>query len=109
MQLEWKIMTMDCYPSAGDVSSVVYNVSWKATIIDGDHTAVTTGATGIKDELSNKFIEYGDLTEVDVLGWLFDTLGPDKGQIEDSLKKSIKMLKTPPTIRLPLPWQDITG
>jgi len=109
MQLEWKILSMDCYPAVGDVSNVVYNVSWKTTIVDGDHTAVTTGATDVGDELTDSFIEYNELTEKDVLDWLFDALGSDKEQIEDSLKKSVKLLKNPPSVRLSLPWQDITG
>jgi hypothetical protein len=109
MQLEWKILSMDCYPDVGDVSNVVYKVSWKVTIIDGDHIAVTTGATDVGNEQTDGFIEYNELTETVVLGWLFDALGSDKDQIEDSLKKSVKLLKNPPSVRLSLPWQDITG
>jgi hypothetical protein len=109
MQLEWKILSMDCYPDVGDVSNVVYKVSWKVTIIDGDHIAVTTGATDVGDEQTDSFIEYNELTETAVLGWLFDALGSDKDQIEDSLKNSVKLLKSPTSVRLLLPWQDITG
>jgi hypothetical protein len=109
MQLEWNILSMDCYLTVGDVSNVVYKVSWKVTIIDGDHIAVTTGATDVGNEQTDSFIEYNELTETVVLGWLFDALGSDKDQIEDSLKKSVKLLKSPTSVRLSLPWQDITG
>jgi hypothetical protein len=109
MQFEWKILSMDCYPSVGDVSNVVYKVSWKATAVDGDHIAVTTGSTDIGDASTDDFVEYDNLSEATVLGWLFDSIGADKVQIEDSLKKSVNMLKNPPSVRLQLPWEDTAG
>jgi hypothetical protein len=104
MLLEWKIMTMDCYPAKSGVSNVVYNLGWKATIVDGSHTIVTTGSTDIPVEITSEFVDYNNLTETLVLDWLFSAMGSDKTQVEDSLKESMKELKTPSTIRLRLPW-----
>jgi hypothetical protein len=109
MQFEWKVLSMDCYPTVGGVSNVVYNVSWKATVNDGDYTAVTTGSTDIGDASTDDFVEYDNLSEASVLRWLFDTIGTDKDQIEDSLKKSVKLLQNPPSVRLQLPWEDTAG
>lgn len=109
MQFEWKILSMDCYPSVGDVINVVYKVSWKATAVDGDHIAVITGSTDVGDPSSDNYISYDDLSETIVLGWLFDSIEADKVQIEDSLKTSVNMLKNPSSVRLHLPWQETIG
>jgi hypothetical protein len=82
---------------------VVINISWSATIQDGECTASTSGDTLVKRESdSATFIPYKDLTEEKIIEWLQTAV--EWTSPEDELKKEIEKLKAPIYAK-GLPWQ----
>jgi hypothetical protein len=75
---------------------------WDASLTDGDYSASSYGSESFtRDVDSPTFIEFADLTEADVVGWL--TL--DEG-LEASLQAKIDAQKTP-TVLNGTPWSEV--
>lgn len=96
--ITWSISDLAHYVNSGGVI-VAY---WQATAVDGAYSASAYGtASFIPDPDSPDFIPYEDLTESDVLDWVYSRV--NKSDVEESLTGKIEEDKTP-AISQGVPW-----
>lgn len=100
----WSVTQMDAYPELDGEQDVVCMVWWTLVGTDGGCSDSTGGGTPITVDGSEPFTPYSQLTQEQVLGWVFDKMGPDvKTQIEQSVASQVakQAAKIQP---MPLPW-----
>jgi hypothetical protein len=102
MVINWSVTAMDCYPSEGGNTDVVFNVHWTCSGADGDYTG-SVYATCSVPAPSGSFTPYADLTQDQVLGWIWAN-GVDKDSAEAAVAQQIANAKNPPVVTPPLPW-----
>ena len=94
----WTISTLERELSDGGV--VVAH--WRATLVDGEHSASSYGTCGFTPDPSDpSFVAYDNITEDMALGWCWAEL--DKDAIEASLAAKIELDKNP-TKGVGVPW-----
>jgi hypothetical protein len=98
----WKIESMIVKPQDGSHTDVVVTAAWRCSVSDGDKTASNYGSMGFASPTGD-FAAYSDLTEADVLGWVWAN-GVDKAEVEANVARELDMLVNPPTVAKPLPW-----
>ena len=98
----WKIEQMIVKPVDGAYTDVVVTAAWRCTAVDGDYSASNYGSMGFASPTGD-FIAYPDLTEADVLGWVWAN-GVDKAEVEANVARELDMQVNPPTVPKPLPW-----
>ena len=98
----WKIESMVVKPVDGAYTDCVVTATWRCTAVDGNHSASNYGSMGFASP-SGDFIAYADLTEADVLGWVWAN-GVDKDEVEANVARELDMKVNPPTVPKPLPW-----
>jgi hypothetical protein len=98
----WKIESMIVKPQDGSHSDVVVTAHWRCTAVDGEHSASNYGSMGFASP-GGDFIAYPDLTEADVLGWVWAN-GVDKDEVEANVARELDMQVNPPVVAKPLPW-----
>jgi hypothetical protein len=94
----WKIAQLERNTADGGV--VVAH--WRATATDGDYSASSYGTAGFTpDSDSEDFVPFDNLTEADVLAWVYESV--DKDSVEASLAGQIEDQKAPQTVA-GVPW-----
>jgi len=94
----WTISTLERELADGGV--VVAH--WRATLVDGEHSASSYGTCGFTPDPSDpSFVDYDSITEDMALGWCWAEL--DKDAIEASLAAKIELDKNP-TQGVGVPW-----
>ena len=105
----WKIQSMDCYPTYEGETDVVFNVNYNCNGYR-DYSGSTYygnifGSVGVQYDTGSAFIPYENLTEIDVMQWVFDVLGSGSiSDIQNRVNNQINEQINPPTISKPLPW-----
>ena len=95
----WTISTLE--RELSDDGVVVAH--WRATAVDGDHSATSYGTCGFTpDPSSSDWVAYDDITEDMALGWCWAN-GVDKDAIEASLAANTEAQKNP-TQASGVPW-----
>lgn len=80
----------------------VITAHWRVTAKDEDYTATAYGTCGFTpDPTADGFVPYENLTEADVLEWVYASV--DKDAIEASLATKIEEQKAPKT-EAGVPW-----
>jgi len=75
---------------------------WRVSAEDGEYTASAYGTAGFTpDPTAAGFVPYADLTEADVLAWVWGSV--DKDEMEANLAQQIEDQKAPKT-QAGLPW-----
>jgi hypothetical protein len=98
----WKIESMIVKPQDGSHTDVVVTAAWRCSDSSGEFTASNYGSMGFASP-GDDFVAYPDLTEADVLGWVWAN-GVDKAEVEANVARELDMLVNPPTVTKPLPW-----
>ena len=94
----WSIVNMERNTADGGV--VVAH--WRVSAEDGDYTASAYGTVGFTPDASaDGFIAFENLTEADVLGWVYAEV--DQAETEAALAANIAEQKTPATTD-GVPW-----
>ena len=95
----WGIAQLDrIFPDGG-----VYTAHWTVTSVEGDYTASAySTASFTPDPTSPSFVPYDELTEAEVLGWVWAS-GVDKDAVEATLAAQIELQETPVTA-VGIPW-----
>ena len=94
----WSLPTLERELSDGGV--IVAH--WRCTASDGDFSASSYGTAGFsQDPEADSFIEYEDLTEAQVLEWVWESV--DKDATEAALAQKIDAEKHP-TTAAGVPW-----
>jgi myo-inositol-hexaphosphate 3-phosphohydrolase len=97
MNYQWNVVQMDRLTSDGFVVTVHYTVN----AVDGNYSASTYGTVGYTEQPNKQYIPYAELTEVEVVGWVQESLGKDS--VEADLAAQIEAQKNP-VQETGLPW-----
>lgn len=84
--MNWKIVQLD----RKTADNYVTTAHWNCSTQDGEYTAGVYGSVGFSGELTTP---YADLTEAQVLEWVWGQL--DKAEIESNLSAQIEAQKNP--------------
>jgi hypothetical protein len=86
----WTIATCEHDIATGGITVA----HWRCSAVDGDFTASAYGTCGFTPDASAEgFKPYTDVTEADVLGWVWGEI--DKGAMEENLAAKIAAAKSP--------------
>lgn len=86
--MNWKIKNMVVNPVVDGLTDVVISVEWICEQISEGGFGFVSQTSFIGPVNPNHFIQYKDLTEMDVLQWVW-SCGIDKQQVEESVLKQI--------------------
>lgn len=81
---------------------VVFNVYWICFGTDGTYDGSVYAPCTVPGP-GNPFTPYADLTQDQVLGWIWAN-GVDKAATEANVAQQIQNQINPPVLTLPLPW-----
>jgi len=97
----WTISTLE-RELQGDLAGGVIVAHWRATLVDGEHSASSYGTCGFTPDPSDPdWVAYDSITQDMALGWCWAEL--DKDAIEASLAAKIELDKNP-TKGVGVPW-----
>ena len=106
-QYKWTVNQMFCYPEAEGYQDVVFSAVWVCLGIDTvngvEHSATAYATTPIKLDPESSYISYKDLTQDEVLNWIWAS-GVDKDATEAEVDAKIQALAYPTIISPSLPW-----
>ena len=102
-EINWNISQLDCYPQVDGETDVVFTVHWQCNGTDGDYSGSVYSSTGVTLDADAPFTPYADLTQEQVLGWVWES-GVDKSATEAAVAQQIENQKNPPVVSPPLPW-----
>lgn len=105
---DWNCRTVDCYPTDGEYTDVVYNVHWIVTgtsdTLDPDgnaYTATSIGTQTISTSDLSSFTPFADLTNADVVAWTKAAMGADQvTALEANIQSQIDLEITPTSVTL---------
>jgi len=100
--MNWNITQLDVVPFEGDFDNVVVTAYWTLEGEQDGYSSSTYG-TATFPAPSDDFTPYDDLTEEQVLGWVWEN-GVDKDQQEAIVQARIDAQINPPIVTPPLPW-----
>lgn len=98
----WVIEWMQTTPVSATPSECVITAGWRCNGVDGEYTGTVYSTCSFPDP-SGSFTPYNNLTEAQVLGWVWAN-GVDKAATEAAVNQQIANAKNPPVIQPPLPW-----
>jgi hypothetical protein len=105
----WRVGAMECYPDFSGYIDYVFTVHWDCLsyysgVSGGPYNGRVYSCTLVPLN-TGEFIPYQNLTENQVLTWVWDTIGEDqKNAYQNSAGEQILNQITPPIVQLPLPW-----
>lgn len=100
----WTVQSIMVKPQESGQTNVVTIVGWLASDTDGVNEARSGGQTEIPTS-SETFVSYAELTEQQVLGWVWAVMGDQaKTALEVDLNMQLLYMQNPPAVQLPLPW-----
>jgi hypothetical protein len=101
--MNWSIISMQTQKQLDGLTDVVIGASW---LCNDDTDTVRTGGSTTFTPPQSSFVPYDQLTQMQVLQWVFDALGEDKVlSIEADLQAQLDYIQNPPVVVLPNPWQ----
>jgi len=94
----WTIANLERNVADGGVTVA----HWRVSEVDGDYSASSYGTVGFAPDASDpSFVAYDNLTEADVLGWVWAEV--DQSATEAALTANIEAQKNPTTAD-GMPW-----
>ena len=100
--MNWTIAQLERNTTDNGVIVAHWRVKAEETVGDVTYTASSYGTCGFNpDPTSPSFVPYEDLTEADVLAWVYESV--DKDATEAALAANIEEQKNPVT-ETGLPW-----
>jgi len=100
--ITWTVTAMNAYPQEDNLTDVVFNVHWTCAGTDGTYNASVYSTCSVP-LASGTFTPYPDLTQEQVLGWIWAN-GVDQTTTEATVNQQIQNLINPPVVTPPLPW-----
>lgn len=107
----WLVSEMKTKPSSDGLTNVVESCRWGVTGVDSQNPTIKFsefGNTHFDSPNSQEFTAYNDLTEQQVLEWVWSAPekkgGVDKTKIEKIVSEQIELQKNPPSVVLSNPW-----
>ena len=111
--ITWTVGLMDCYPTYQQNTDVVFTVHWDCTgyetVSGSTYNGRVYGSTGVTYHSGSGFTPYDDLTQPQVLGWVWEAMGSgSKQNYENAVQTQINNQINPPVVTPPLPWSSPT-
>ena len=100
--ITWNISQLDCVPQTAESADYVICCHWQCTGVDGAYSGQVYSTTSFA-VVEGAFTAYADLTQDQVLGWVWDN-GVDKDATEAAVEGQIEAQINPPIVAPPLPW-----
>jgi hypothetical protein len=102
--MKWSITQLNTYPEAEGQENCVASASWNVTHTEGEFTGSLNGGTAFKLNPDEPFTPYAQLTESQILEWVWASLGEEgKASAEADVQAQIayaqEQIQTPA-----LPW-----
>ena len=105
---DWNCKTVDCYPTDGEYTDVVYNVHWIVTgtsdTLDPEgnaYTATSIGTQTISTSDLSGFTPFADLTNADAVAWTKSAMGAEQvTALEANIDSQIALEITPVSVTL---------
>ena len=104
MEIIWDISQLDVKPTEGDLSDVVITAHWQCSGVDGDYSGGVYSTSSFSQP-GDPFTPYADLTEEQVLGWVWSS-GVDRHATEAAVAQQIEAQINPPIVSPALPWSE---
>jgi hypothetical protein len=101
--ITWTVTAMNCYPTVGSETDVVFTVHWTCSGTDGTYASSVYSTCSVPTPTGTTFTPYSDLTQDQVLGWVWAN-GVDKDATEAAVVQMIDNQINPPVVTPPLPW-----
>ena len=98
----WTVTAMDSYPTQPQ-PDCVFNVHWTCSGTDGTYTSSVYSTTQIPYISTDPYTPYAQLTQQQVLGWIYEH-GVNQSATEEAVAQKIANLVNPPVVTLPNPW-----
>lgn len=106
IEYTWAFPSLDVTYNEDGMTNVVNTVHWVYTAMDDIYTSTVYGAVGLPAP-GQPFINYDDLTQDVVEGWVLGALGEDAvDEMRLSLASKIEDQKAPKGGSLPPPWTE---
>ena len=102
MSCVWKVDSMLVKPIEDGRPDVVVTVNWSCSASANGKTASINGNMGFENA-GDPFVPYADLTEADVLEWVY-ARGLNKEQTEAVVAYDLEQMINPPVVDKQLPW-----
>lgn len=103
----WLVEQLTSYPTLDDHTDVVFSAAWRLNGTDGEHFATSYGSVGIAFEEGDDFTPYANVTSEMAIGWVKNALGANTViAYETGIDNQIATLINPPSVVLPLPWNQ---
>lgn len=103
----WKIAALQCYPQEAGHTDVVTSATWSCqgveTVNGVEYKATSSGTSNFQLDPSAPFIPYADLTQDQVLAWVWAT-GGGQAFMEQSVQYQLDTQSNNPVVSPPLPW-----
>jgi hypothetical protein len=108
--MKWKVENLVYYPTKDGKSQVVYEVSWRCNGTeekDGEtYSSSAAGNNIIAYDADASFTAFDDLTEEQVLGWIWET-DVVKVDVEANVQASVDEHITPTSVvGVPSKWSE---
>jgi hypothetical protein len=101
----WAVAQMDAYPEYEGQADVVFGIHWTLTASEGVHQAQIYGSHNMTLELDEPFTPYSELTEEQVIDWLFAAIGSEQvAAFEANVEQQLQDIINPTVVSPPLPW-----
>lgn len=104
--VNWNIAQLERHLPDGKTcpDGSVYTIHWSASLEEDGQTATAYGSVGLGEPDPENFVPFSELTQEEVLNWLFEALGVDQVvTIQENLHQQIQD-KINPTSATGIPW-----
>jgi hypothetical protein len=100
----WSVTNMQVYPQSESEINVVCAAAWNVAGTDGTYNGSLNGSTAFKLDPSAPYTPYADLTQEQVLGWIFASIGEEgKKTAQADIDAQIAYAASKVTDK-PVPW-----
>jgi hypothetical protein len=97
--ITWTITSMESQPTTG----IVVSANWLCAGEQDGFTASLSGAC-VFPTPGESYTPYTQLTQQQVLGWVWTDGGVDQVATEDAIQSALNAQINPPVVQQPLPW-----
>ena len=100
----WDCRTVDTYPTHTDDNSVaqsdvIFNVHWRLTGSEGEHSATSIGTQTLDVADLSSFTSFDSITHEDIIGWVEAAMGEEMLQSQkDSLASQVAEIAAPSVV-----------
>jgi hypothetical protein len=102
IEYKWSVSPLECVPSKDGLTDIIKTIHWRYTGTDGTYSADVYGSMGLEDPEAGSFIEFDDLTEETVIGWLEANLEVET--LQTNINNNIDSQINPPIVSKSAPW-----